>query len=144
MILLPGGRQLEAGASYTDMCDYQNFSLVQGDTLTFLCRLQGNSRNCSKVLTHLLTIHLDPAMTGHPPWPTALSLDPSENSPHHTAAAPLVGLSRRGVAVPKKEVSPPAEERTVDSGPGLDICIEDKDYKIVGYEETTYPESVWE
>ena len=37
----------------------------------------------------------------------ALSLEPSENSPHHTAAAPLVGLSRRGGAVPKKEVAPP-------------------------------------
>ena len=64
-------------------------------------------------------------MTGHPPWPTALSLEPSVKSPHHTAAAPLVGLSRRGVAVPKKEVSPPAQERTVEPGPGLDFGIED-------------------
>ena len=109
------------------VCDYQNFSLDQGDNLTFCLRPQGNSRNCSKVLTHLLTIHLDPVMTGHPPWPTALSLDPSVKSPHHTAAAPLVGLSRRGVAVPKKEVSPPAQERTVDPGPGLDFGIEEKE-----------------
>ena len=79
------------------VCDYQNFSLDQGDNLTFCLRPQGNSRNCSKVLTHLLTIHLDPVMTGPPPWPTALSL----------------------------EVSPPAQERTVEPGPGLDFGIED-------------------
>ena len=87
---------------------YQKLDLAQGWILTFRYRLQGYLLNWSNVLTHLLRIHLDPDMTGQPPWYTAPSLEPSELSPNQKAAAPLVGQMRRGLSLAKKVVAPPA------------------------------------
>ena len=57
---------------------------------------------------NLLRIHLEPAITGQPPWYTASSLEPSEWRPNQKAAAPLVGQSRSGLLLAKNVVAPPA------------------------------------